>query len=915
MVQTVTIIGDFCFISEDVPIVSGPGSEAKLDFLNKDSLYFYSLTAQGGGSANDAGGDGIVWVHGPHFSEDRTRVQISASANGGVGATQGGDAEIRFFDMDLSTPSLLLSATAMAGSAGVGVTAPGSASITIEDNMFFAPDTGGTFIFLLQIVPTASSSSASILITQNLFIGGAGEDFCYIQFTGDDSVMPTDNSWSENTFNLGAGDDIFQVWADGTTVPEFTTPPTVSPNQFDGGDGFDIFRFDDMDGITVDLFQDGFRNFEQVEGGEHADSITGDEIDNWLYGFGGDDFLSGQGGNDLIEGGEGDDEMDGGVGIDTASFIDSAQAVDVELLLFRSTGNGEDELNNFENVIGSNHDDSILGDSADNRLEGRDGNDEIDGHWGNDDLLGGLGDDRLDGNVGSDWADYSDLEDELSTLGILLDLRIDSIEQDTGLGGVDTLISIENARGSQDDDVITGSEAANWIVGEAGDDLLDGLGGADILEGYGGNDLLFGGGGEDVVSGGLGIDELTGGAGADTFGFYALSLAGDTIMDFAVEDRIYISDLLPEDFTFTMTGNTLTYTGFSILDDTLEIGGSVNFAAPLHGFFVAQEAASGGVELVLIPDAVRNDFNNDGRSDILWRSDTGGFSNWLGLPDGSFENNDDDAFASVSTDWHIAGTGDFNRDGYADVLWRSDTGQLSDWLGTVYGGFVNNDSHALAFAPTDWHVAGTGDFNGDGYDDILWRSDGGQLSNWLGQADGGFANNDANAFTSAPTSWHVAGTGDFNGDHIDDILWRSDAGELSNWLGTETGAFANNDANAFTSVPTDWHVAGTGDFNGDGFDDILWRSDAGGLSNWLGTEGGGFVNNDANAFTFVDTDWQIAAIGDFDGDGFDDIAWRNDDGRFSDWLGSANGAFTNNDPNAFSTVSTDWHTQPVPQLV
>ena len=54
---------------------------------------------------------------------------------------------------------------------------------------------------------------------------------------------------------------------------------------------------------------------------------------------------------------------------------------------------------------------------------------------------------------------------------------------------------------------------------------------------------------------------------------------------------------------------------------------------------------------------------------------------------------------------------------------------------------------------------------------------------------GGFTPNDANAFTSVPTSWTVVGTGDFNGDHRDDILWRSDTGQLSNWLGQANGGF------------------------------------------------------------------------------------------------------------------------------
>lgn len=68
---------------------------------------------------------------------------------------------------------------------------------------------------------------------------------------------------------------------------------------------------------------------------------------------------------------------------------------------------------------------------------------------------------------------------------------------------------------------------------------------------------------------------------------------------------------------------------------------------------------------------------------------------------------------------------------------------------------AQNDAYAFGSAPTTWHVADVGDYNGDGRDDILWRSDSGQLSDWLGQANGGFVSNDANALNSAPTSWHT----------------------------------------------------------------------------------------------------------------------------------------------------------------
>ncbi|HEV2043853.1 MAG TPA: VCBS repeat-containing protein, partial [Sphingomicrobium sp.] len=231
------------------------------------------------------------------------------------------------------------------------------------------------------------------------------------------------------------------------------------------------------------------------------------------------------------------------------------------------------------------------------------------------------------------------------------------------------------------------------------------------------------------------------------------------------------------------------------------------------------------------------------------------------------------------------------------------------------GGFVQNNANAASAVPIAWQVAGTGDFNGDGRDDILWRNENGTVSNWLGTAAGGFTPNDANAARFVPTAWHVAGTGDFNGDGRDDILWRNDNGQVSNWLGQANGGFILNDAIALSSVPTAWFVAGTGDFNGDGRDDILWRNNDGTLSNWLGQANGGFVANDVNAAAFVPISWTVVATGDYNGDGRDDILWRNSDGTLSNWLVTAAGGFTPNDANAAAPVPTSWHVQPEPFLL
>ena len=412
-------------------------------------------------------------------------------------------------------------------------------------------------------------------------------------------------------------------------------------------------------------------------------------------------------------------------------------------------------------------------------------------------------------------------------------------------------------------------------------------------------DVVIGNSAANVLSGRSGVDTLTGGLGADTFQDTTVRLSGDTITDFSVGDKIVFTDATLATFTFNLTGNTLNYSG-----------GSLILSAPINGTITASAAASGGVQLsIMVANDVRNDFNGDGRSDVLWRHDNGQLSNWLGQANGGFVGNDGNAFATVSTSWQVAGTGDFNGDGRDDILWRSTGGQLSDWLGTPSGGWQNNDANAFTSAPTNWKVAGVGDFNGDGRDDILWRSDAGQVSNWLGTDTGGWQNNDANAFRSAPTSWKVAGVGDFNGDGRDDILWRNDNGQLSDWLGQANGGFVGNDGNALVSVSTSWKVIGVGDFNGDNRDDILWRNDNGQLSNWLGQANGGFAGNDVNALTSVPLSWHIAQIGDFNGDGRDDILWRSDTGGFSNWLGQANGGFAGNDANAFNTVPTAWHVQ------
>jgi hypothetical protein len=57
-----------------------------------------------------------------------------------------------------------------------------------------------------------------------------------------------------------------------------------------------------------------------------------------------------------------------------------------------------------------------------------------------------------------------------------------------------------------------------------------------------------------------------------------------------------------------------------------------------------------------------------------------------------------------------------------------------------------------------------------------------------------------------------------NGDGYADIVWRNNAGEVYAWLTNGLGIIAQG---PIENVGNDWQIAAMGDFNGDGKADIL----------------------------------------------------------------------------------------------
>ena len=240
-------------------------------------------------------------------------------------------------------------------------------------------------------------------------------------------------------------------------------------------------------------------------------------------------------------------------------------------------------------------------------------------------------------------------------------------------------------------------------------------------------------------------------------------------------------------------------------------------------------------------------------------------------------------------DGYTSGTvyplGDVNGDGYDDmgISYRhtpTHTNSLSIiWGGSleeqiIYNGEINHTSSFLVY--------GIGDINNDGYDDFTTTfgttqddSTHNLVQLYYGNAEGNFDNPVTILCYQYIVFRGSNPLGDINGDGYDDFMGYATSNGIYIWLGGQEIDFTVPE---FLLDPP-WcgffaqRSLEHGDFNGDGYEDIAGPRNSRGFAVWLGKKN---VNGTADLIVGTpgghENYGRILVTGDFNADGYDDIA-------------------------------------------
>lgn len=429
----------FSVTANDDTITGGAGADTIVGDVMIDSVVASVIYAGSdilsGGAANDT----IYGDSAPILSN--TEVEVSADQSVEY---------IRNTDTDATLATIHGGNDTLQGGAGDDYINGGSGYDTVD----FSSSSSKVYVNLNDTVATGDGNDKIVnvenIIGSNSTLGDT--------LIGNNLVNTISGSSGGDTLSGLGGNDTLDGKT-GSDWVDYSYASSVSVNLTDGT------------GVVSGSDSDTLISIENVIGSSGADVLTGAQ--------GSVNTLLGKDGNDLFYGYLDGDTLDGGSGIDTVDYGNISSKVNITL-----GGTNNDKLVDIENIYASSNKDTLVGSSDVNILDGRGDNDTLSGLAGDDTLLGGDGNDTLIGGSGADvlsGGNGQDMADYSASNAITVNLTTNSVSD--GLGGTDTLSSIEIIKGSLFQDVMTGSNASDTFIGMDGNDTFYATGGNDIYYG------------------------------------------------------------------------------------------------------------------------------------------------------------------------------------------------------------------------------------------------------------------------------------------------------------------------------------------------------------------------------------------------------------------------------------------------
>jgi hypothetical protein len=232
------------------------------------------------------------------------------------------------------------------------------------------------------------------------------------------------------------------------------------------------------------------------------------------------------------------------------------------------------------------------------------------------------------------------------------------------------------------------------------------------------------------------------------------------------------------------------------------------------------------------------------------------------------------------------GLGNFNGDGYQDLLWQNDsTHQVTVHYYDGTPGITDIGWNWLnePGEPSGWVLVGAADFDGNGVPDLVWEyMPTGQVTVQYYGGPGGATNIGWNWLNEAGVpGWTVVAVADMNNDGVPDLIWQNNAtNEVTvNYYGG-TGGAVYQGWNWLNSggEPAGWRVVAAADFDGNGTPDLVWQyGPTRQVSvNYYGGAGGATYLGWAWLNEAGVAGWTVVGANDFNGDGVPDLVWQED---------------------------------------